>query len=179
MPALRFVGRHPRVWLIAPLALVALLGFIWYQSSPVPRYPGAQNLRYETPLRNGEWMLDCGHYGQSSGWQAHTRITRFETSAAPEAVLHFYTVALADRGPYQVAHQAHKGMLGYGFNQPFVDDGERAIFEYDSSRNTDAYGLGVINGYGVVVDAVPVAGQTTVQIIEYQYERNLGHSCHP
>jgi hypothetical protein len=177
MPTLLFVGRHPRVWLIAPLALVALLGFIWYQLSPVPRYPDAQNLRYETPLFNGGRFRDCGHNGD--GLAAHTRITRFETSAAPAAVLQFYTAALVDRGSYQVTYREHEGRIWYGLDQRNSHDGERAIFEYDSSRNTDAYGLSIINGYGVVVDAVPVAGRTTVQIIEYQYARNLGRSCHP
>jgi hypothetical protein len=36
----------------------------------------------------------------------------------------------------------------------------------------------MINGYGVVVDAAPDAGQTTVQIIEYTYERVFRRACH-
>lgn len=178
MPKLRFVRRHPWVSLAAALVLiVVLIGFFWYQSSPVPRYPDAQNLRYETPLFNGERFRQCGHNGD--GRAAHTRITRFETSAAPDAVLQFYTAALVDRGSYQATYREHAGVIGYGLDRRITDDGERATFEYDSSRNTDAYGFGVIAGYGVVVDAVPVAGRTTVQIIEYKYERMFGRACHP
>ncbi len=169
---------HPRMSLAAALLLaLPLIFWLLGWGQRVPHYPDAQNLRYETPLFNGGWFRQCGHNGE--GRAAHTRITRFETSAAPDAVLQFYTAALVDRGSYQVAYREHAGVIGYGLNRRITDDGERATFEYDSSRNTDAYGLGVINGYGVVVDAVPDTGRTTVQIIEYQYARNLGRSCHP
>ncbi len=40
---------HPRTSLAAVLALILLIGLFWYQSLGAPHYPGAQNLRHETP----------------------------------------------------------------------------------------------------------------------------------
>jgi hypothetical protein len=168
---------HPRMSLAAALLLaLPLIFWLLGWGQQVPHYPDAHNLRYETPLFNGGWFRDCGHNGE--GREAHTRITGFETSATPEAVLQFYHAALVEQGSYMVIYHEYKGMLGYGFNRRFVDNGERAIFESDTPLDLTKpfYNIG---GSGVVVDAAPEAGQTTVQIIEYKYERTFGRACHP
>jgi hypothetical protein len=117
MPTRLFVRRYPRVTFAAALVLiVVLIGFCWYQSSQVPRYPGAQHIRYETPWQNGEWFCDSG--SSETQEEAHTRITRFETAAAPEAVLQFYHAALVDRGPYEMIRHAHRAVFSTQTSPP-------------------------------------------------------------
>ncbi len=176
---------HPWVSLVVTLAFALVLIIFWSQlptapvlSHDVPPYPDAQNLSHETPLFNGGWVHDCGHNGE--GRAAHTRFTRFETAATPDAVLQFYTDALVDRGPYEVVYREHGAVLGYGLDlRPIIDDGEQASFEYETAQRTEAVYPYSIGGYGVAINAAPVAGRTTVEIIEYHYERTLGRSCHP
>jgi hypothetical protein len=159
MPALLFIRRHPWVSLAAGLALILLLiGFFWYQSSPVPRYPGAQKLIRERPEQPGPFRL-CGVLNSELYYPV--RITRFVTTDSREDVLRFYTAALLEHGDYQVI--AREG------RQVWFQD--QALIMSQAPANHDP------NGYGMHIEAMAVSGGMAVWITEYEYELSP-RSCH-
>jgi hypothetical protein len=66
----------------------------------------------------------------------------------------------------------HTGVIGYGRDRWISDEGERALVEYEVERTSAEFSPYPTAGYRVVIDAAPEAGRTTVQIIEYEYERS-------